>query len=358
MIYVRRIEAVGIVSLLFLSSGLFMGWSLGANDAANIFGTAVGTRMVSFRTAAVICCIFITIGAVISGAGASHGLGALGAVNALPGSFIVSFSAAFTVMWMTKAGLPVSTTQAIVGAIVGWNLFSGYPTDPVVLTRIAGTWIYGPILAAGFAVVIFFIVKRLVEGATIHMIKLDTYTRRALIIAGIFGSYSLGANNIANVMGVFVPASPFYDIEVMGVVLTGTQQLFLLGGIAISFGVVTYSKRVMLTVGSNLFKLSPITAFVVILSTALVLFLFASQELAGWLTARGLPSFPLVPVSQSQACVGAILGISIAKGGRNINFRLLGKISLGWIMTPVMAAVLCYVALFFMQNVFMQQVYY
>jgi hypothetical protein len=36
----------------YLSSGLFLGWSLGANDAANIFGTAVGTKMVRFKTAA------------------------------------------------------------------------------------------------------------------------------------------------------------------------------------------------------------------------------------------------------------------------------------------------------------------
>lgn len=334
-----------------------MGWSLGANDAANIFGTAVGTRMVRFSTAAVICCIFITLGAVISGAGASEGLGRLGAVNALPGSFVVSFSAAFTVMWMTRAGLPVSTTQAIVGGIVGWNLFSGNPTDTAVLTRIAGTWVYGPLLAAVFAMVIYFIVKTVVEKSGVHLIKLDRYTRAGLIIAGIFGSFSLGANNIANVMGVFIPASPFSDLKIMGILFTGTQQLFLIGGIAISVGVVTYSKRVMMTVGTNLFKLSPVTAFVVIVSTALVLFLFASQELYQWLSARGLPTLPLVPVSQSQACVGAILGISIAKGGRNINFRLLGKISIGWVATPVMAAILCYVALFFMQNVFMQQVF-
>jgi PiT family inorganic phosphate transporter len=60
--------------LFFLSSGLFLGWSLGANDAANIFGTAVGTKMIRFRTAAIICSIFIILGAVISGAGASHTL--------------------------------------------------------------------------------------------------------------------------------------------------------------------------------------------------------------------------------------------------------------------------------------------
>ena len=49
---------------IFLSSGLFLGWSLGANDAANVFGTAVGTKMVKFRTAAFISSLFNISGAV------------------------------------------------------------------------------------------------------------------------------------------------------------------------------------------------------------------------------------------------------------------------------------------------------
>ena len=49
--------------LLFLTSGLFLGWSLGANDAANVFGTAVGTRMIRFSTAAIICSVFVILGA-------------------------------------------------------------------------------------------------------------------------------------------------------------------------------------------------------------------------------------------------------------------------------------------------------
>ena len=343
--------------LIFLSSGLYMGWSLGANDAANIFGTAVGTRMIRFRTAAVICAVFITIGAVISGAGAAKGLGALGAVDALAGSFIVSASAATTVMWMTRAGLPVSTTQAIVGAIIGWNLFSGNPTDRTALTRIVGTWVYGPILGALIAFTLFFVVKFALQRLKIHLIRLDKYTRTALVLAGTFGAYSLGANNMANVVGVFVPASPFVDLQFLGMNITGTQQLFLIGGMATAVGVATYSRKVMLTIGSNLYRLSPVTAIVVTVSTAMVLFLFASEGLKLWLESMGLPSFPLVPVSQSQAAVGSIIGISLAKGGRNLNLRLLRNIVLGWIATPTSAALLSYVALFFMQNVFMQVVY-
>ncbi len=137
-----------IAVLLFLTSGLFLGWSLGANDAANVFGTAVGTRMVRFTTAALICSIFVILGAVISGAGAAHTLGKLGSVNALAGSFIVALSAALTVYWMTRIGLPVSTTQAIVGAIIGWNLFSESITDTDTLFKILGTWVASPVQQA------------------------------------------------------------------------------------------------------------------------------------------------------------------------------------------------------------------
>ena len=110
--------------LIFLTSGLFLGWALGANDASNVFGTAVGTRMITWRTAAIICAVFVILGALISGAGTSQTLGKLGAISALPGAFMTALSAAIAVYAMTKSGLPVSTSQAIVGEIIGWNLFS------------------------------------------------------------------------------------------------------------------------------------------------------------------------------------------------------------------------------------------
>lgn len=342
---------------IFLSAGLFMGWSLGANDAANIFGTAVGTRMIRFRTAAIICSIFVIIGAVAGGTGTSNTLGKLGAINAIAGAFAVSASAAFTVLLMTKRGLPVSTSQSIVGAIIGWNIFARIQTDTTVAVDIAKTWIFTPILAAIFAVIIYWIVKYIIEHTRIHVITMDKYTRYGLVIAGAFGAYSLGANNIANVMGVFVQVSPFNDIVIANsVTITGVQQLFLLGGIAIAIGVFTFSKKVMMTVGDSIFKLSPISAFIVVLATSLVLFVFSSEGLYNFLTSRNLPAFPLVPVSQSQAVVGAIMGIGIAKGGRNIDVSKIGKIGVGWILTPLISMVITIIALNVLQNVFLQTV--
>ena len=108
-----------LATLLLLSSGLFLGWSLGANDAANVFGAAVGTRMLRFTTAALVCSVFVIAGAVISGAGAADTLGRLGAIDLQAGAFTCALAAGLTVYYMTKWGLPVSTSQAIVGAIVG-----------------------------------------------------------------------------------------------------------------------------------------------------------------------------------------------------------------------------------------------
>ncbi len=344
--------------LLFLTSGLFLGWSLGANDAANVFGTAVGTRMVRFTTAALICSIFVILGAVISGAGAAHTLGKLGSVNALAGSFMAALSAAVTVYGMTRIGLPVSTTQAIVGAIIGWNLFSGSVTDTDTLIMILATWIACPVLAGLLAAPIFKGVQAYLRWAKIHLLRQDAYTRLALILAGAFGAYSLGANNIANVMGVFVPVSPFTDLRVANLfAFTSAQQLFLLGAVAIGVGVFTYSKKVMLTVGSEITRLSPVAAWVVVMSHSIVLFLFASEGLENLLARAGLPTIPLVPVSSSQAVVGAVVGIGLLKGGKEIRWRLLANIGAGWVTTPIISAAVCFVALFFLQNVFNQQVY-
>ncbi len=342
----------------FLSSGLFLGWSLGANDASNVFGTAVGSRMIRFRTAAICCAIFIILGAVFSGSGTSETLGKLGAVNAIAGAFVVAFAAGASVYLMTKAGAPVSTSQAIVGAIIGWNFFSGSLTDTRSLTKIVLTWVACPLLSALISVIFYKLTTFCIRTFKPHMFHLDIVTRYGLLVVGAFGSYSLGANNIANVMGVFIPVAPFPYISLFGwLVLSPAQQLFFIGSVAIAIGVLTYSRHVMMTVGEGIMKLSPIAAFVVVSAHSLTLFLFSSKGLEQFLINHGLPAIPLVPVSSSQAIVGAVIGIGLLKGGRSIRWRVLGSISSGWVVTPIIAGLISFISLFFFQNVFNQQTY-
>jgi phosphate/sulfate permease len=338
--------------ILFLTSGLLLGWSLGANDAANIFGSAVGSKMVSFRKAAIIASVFVISGAVIQGAGVTDTLGKLGAVNAIGGSFTVALAAAITVYLMTKFAIPVSTTQAIVGAIIGWNLFTGNSTDNKTLTQILSTWVTGPVLGAAFAVLLYIFLKAIKKNSSIHLVRFESYIRTGLIIVGAFGAYSLGANNIANVMGVFIPAFNLQELNLGLFTLSSAQQLFLLGGLAIAAGILTYSKKVMETVGNNIMELSSEAALVAVLAQALVLFIFSSSWLSTAFVKMGLPPIPMVPVSSSQVIIGCIIGIGLYKGARNINFRILAEIAAGWIVTPIFSGILAFFSLFFIKNIF------
>jgi phosphate/sulfate permease len=338
--------------LFFLTSGLFLGWSLGANDASHIFGSAVGSKMVTFRKAAIIASVFFILGAVIQGSGTSDTLDKLGAVNAIGGSFTLALAAAITIYMMTKFALPISTTQAIVGAIIGWNIFTGNHTDSKTLGMIVSAWIAGPIMGAVFAILLYIVVKKFKKSARIHLIRFESYIKIGLIIVGAFGAYSLGANNIANVMGVFVSAFRLHDLNLWIITLSSSQQLFLIGGLACASGILTYSWKVMHTIGNNILELSSEAALVAVLAQALVLFIFSSTSLSNLIVSFGLPPIPMVPVSSSQVIVGSILGIGLYKGARNINFKILGEIGLAWIISPVASGLLTFFLLFFMKNIF------
>lgn len=338
--------------LLFLISGLFLGWSLGANDAANVFGSAVGSKMISFRKAAIIASLFVIIGAVLQGRGASQTLDKLGAVNAVGGSFTVALAAAITVYLMTKFTIPVSTTQAIVGAILGWNLFTHNPTDSSTLTQIVTTWISGPLIGSAIAILLYIGLRAIKKRSGLHLIRFESYIRSGLILVGAFGAYSLGANNIANVIGVFIPAFNLHELNLGIVTLSSSQQLFLLGGISIAAGIITYSEKVMDVVGNHIVELSSEAALVVVLAQALVLFIFSSSGLSALISRLGLPPIPMVPVSSTQVIIGSVIGIGLYKGVRNINFRILGEIGIGWIVTPVLSGALAFFSLFFVRNIF------
>src|SRR5690606_29968596 len=51
-------RSMTLLGLLILLSGLFVGWNLGANDAANAMGTAVGARVRTIREAVIIVAVF------------------------------------------------------------------------------------------------------------------------------------------------------------------------------------------------------------------------------------------------------------------------------------------------------------
>ena len=338
---------------VFLLSGIFLGWSLGANDGANIFGTAVGTRMVRFRTAAWVAAFFVVIGAVAGAHGTTRTLGRLGSIDAPAGAFVVALAAGLAVvLFLAKNSLPVSISQSIVGAIVGWNLFTGRPTDLLTLTTLLSSWIVSPALAGTVAALLFVGARAAIPRMKVHLLEVDAWMRAILIAVGAFAAFSLGQNAIANVMGVFVRVSPFPEAISFGRFrATSIEMLFFVGGLAIAAGIVTYSERVMVRLGAGLTSLSPLAALIVVFAASTSLFVFGSVSLQNFLRAHSLPGWPLVPISGSQAIVGAILGIALVRRS-GIRHRVLVNIAIGWVAAPLTALVFTVVGLFVFQNVF------
>lgn len=297
-----------------LISGAYLGWALGANDASNVFGTAVASRMLRFWTAAMLCCIFLFLGAVLGGAEGMHTYNALSKTT-LNTAFLTGLVAALTVTVMTWRQLPVSTSQAVVGALIAVGLFNG-KVELGVLGKVVACWVGTPIGAMVAAVVFYLVVGKLFNLLNLSVFQYDFVVRWCLVLAGSYGAYALGANNVANVTGAFV-----------GPGMLTPRTACIVGGLSICLGVVTFSRGVMMTVGRGLVKLDAFSAFIVILAEAVTVHIYAMVG---------------VPVSTSQAVVGGVLGIGIVKGVRTVNRRVLINIVIAWLSTPVIAFVVTY----------------
>ena len=295
-----------------LISGIFLGWSLGANDSANVFGTAVASRVIKFSVAATITAIFVIAGAVLQGTRGMHTLGNLTSQD-LNSAFISSLAAALTVTVMTYLSLPVSTSQAVVGAILGIGFTLQQNINWGSLQKVVLCWVGTPIGAMLIAFFLYKLFQYILGKVKVNLLFLNTFIKWGLLLSGAYGAYALGANNVANVTGVFAEAG-----------LITVRWATIIGGMSIALGSVTYSKRVMLTVGGGLVKLDGFSAFVAVLSEAITVHIYAEIG---------------VPVSTSQAIIGAVLGIGMAVGSRSVNNRTLINIVLGWLSTPLIAGI-------------------
>jgi len=285
---------------------IVFGRALGANDAANVYGTAVTSGLVKYRVAVVLSAVFIVIGSLLEG---SRGLETVSSVSSqtLLTATVSTIGAAISMTLMTYLGIPSSSSQAMMGAILGIGILNS-TVDWSVLTKVVICWITTPI---GAAIGSFFLYK--IFAVLFRRIKTiqaqDLSLKIGALLIGAYGSYALGANNVANVTGPYAGIIP-YEIAA------------LVGGLSIALGALTFSKRVMFTVGKQITLLDHFSAVIAMLSHAMTVWVFA---IIG------------VPVSISQAIVGAVIGAGLARGSRNINYKILRNIALGWLQTPLIA---------------------
>ena len=326
---------------------IFLGWGLGANDSANVFGTAVSSKLVKYRVAVLCTALFVILGAVLQGGSGVETLSkslnkntastteytnktyTKGKTNitiqkmekyrGIEKAMIISLGAALSVFLMTLLKLPVSTSQAIVGAIIGVGIINNNVSLDG-LGKVVVCWVTTPLGGMLFTIVFYYFFRYIFRKINLTIFQYDTVLRILLIISGSYGAYALGANNAANVAAVFVQSGT----------LTVKQACWF-GGITIAIGAITYSKPVMQTVGHNIIKLDAFMAFVTVLSLAVTVYIYA---IIG------------VPVSTTQAIVGAVLGFGFIKGTHTVNFGTIKNILIGWITTPVLGAVFAAIGYF------------
>jgi PiT family inorganic phosphate transporter len=300
-----------------LLSGAYLGWGLGANDAANIFGTGVASGVIRYRTAVILTALFVLIGALLEGSRGIETYGKLAAMD-LNTAFIATLSAAITINVLTLFALPVSTSQAIVGSIIAVGVVSGGISSRIMI-KVLLSWVLTPIGAAVISYGLYRVFGWSLEGRIKNVRVWSLVMKVGFYAAGIYGAYTLGANNVANSTGVFVKAG-----------LLSPTMATLIGGLSTGLGVLTFSKRVMMTVGKRITEMSDLAALVAVLGQAVTVHIFT------WVG---------VPVSTSQAIVGAVLGVGLVKSSRAVNIKVLGNIGFGWISTPTSSFIITFILL-------------
>ena len=157
-----------VLILLTIIAGSFIGWFIGANDAANCVGADVGSRRMTIKQAIFITCVFSFLGAVFLGHHVMKTIGK-GIVpldkldSQLAGWIALSscFGAGIWVLFATYLKLPVSTSHSTVGAVAGAGLAMSTPIMWKKLLDIFICWISTPIGSAIIAFILYHPFRRL-----------------------------------------------------------------------------------------------------------------------------------------------------------------------------------------------------
>jgi PiT family inorganic phosphate transporter len=385
-----------IVGYIF---GFYMAWNIGANDVANSMASSVGAKAITIRQAIFLAGILNIIGAVFIGSHVTNTI-RKGIVStdimtdphvALTGALSALLAAALWVSFATWKSLPVSTTHSIVGAMIGFGIMAGGFTviNWGKLFAVVLSWIISPLFSVVIAYLIFKIIVRLILskkdtfarslklspvfiGITFFVVvlsflfktplgkKMDLGPSASLAVAiilsvllgfagmavlkrfvkdkesgaeGIFRRIQVGtacyvalaqgANDVANAVGPLAVIYFLVKTGSVGAKVPVPLFLLLFGGVGIACGIAMAGHRVMDTMGKKITTLSNTRGFAVEFSAATTVLVASKMGL---------------PVSTTHAAVGGVLGVGLARGIEAVNFGIVFKIMVYWVLTVPAAA--------------------
>jgi PiT family inorganic phosphate transporter len=293
--------ALVVVSLAFA-------WSMGAHYTGAVMGMPFAIGAVSQRAALALIAVFCVLGATFASEAVQKtvGLHIVGASRVTPLMALIMVIGAFILTTVyTYCKIPTSTIQILVFCVVGTAIAAHIPVTWGTIGRLAITWALAPLAAMVLAIA---------ATAAVHRRSSPPW---ALVAVGIAASFVLGANDVANAVGVWTM------VHVGNPMLAGFA-----GGAAMAIGAVTWGQRILQRVAFEIVDVDRPTATATQGIQALVVIIAVTQ---GYFT------------SINQALVGAMSGAAVANA-REINKRNLYGILKGWLISPISGFAFCYIA--------------
>lgn len=311
--------------LAAFASALFMGINIGGNNAAASMGAAYGAKARTKYQAVMLIGVFSLLGAVIDGGAVikTLGSGILPQGTILLKGAIVAVGAAGVAVFLANVfRVPISTSQAAVGSVVGVGFFYGASKINVpLLGYIISWWVVTPVLAWLLAYLMgkYLHTRILIWLADHH--ESEASIRKSLNVlltfSGCYVAYSAGANNAANAVGPFVGAG-----------LTTSLNGAIFGGLAIGLGALLMGGRVLDTVGKEITELCVIRATFVEFTAAILVH---------------IASILGIPVSLGEIVAAGVIGIGCANSGMHIvRSDTVKKIMIAWVISPILAGALAF----------------
>ena len=385
--------------------GFYMAWNIGANDVANSMATAVGARAITFKQAVIIAGVLTFLGATLVGSHVTETIkgnivdpGIVSDSHILMLGFIASLIAAsFFVTLATWKEMPISTTHAIIGALVGFGLVAGGEAciNWGKLAEIAASWILSPIVGCIFAFLVFKIIVKLIFsrqnpvesakivgpaiiGATASLIVISLLINTNIgTMAGITNIYLIGGICLcAGILTMLLSAIPFRKIKSKSSqdyqtveMLFRKLQIGTSCFVAFSHGANDVANAIgpvaavlSLSTGNGVLNAVQAVPPALLALGGMGIALGAvtwghrvMKTVGGRITSltntRGfsvdfgaattvlLASNLGLPISTSHTVVGAVIGVGLAKGLAAIDLGVIKKIIYSWMLTVPLAAV-------------------
>jgi len=301
------------ILVVFLVIVIIISFGIGGNDET--FAGIYGSRILNMKQIMILATIFAITGALLLGEAVSKTVGKGILVN-LDDAIVITILIS-TAIWLILSSalrLPISTTHATIGAVIGLGIALNASLNWMKIIELSIWWVLSPIIGYLVSFIVFklmraYKIKHLNGFQSLEKTE-KSFTYIVLIIICIT-AFSRAGNDCSNAVGIVVGIG---DIQI--------NLLLLITGLSLAGGLVVLGRGVIKNVGS-ITELYPSTAFASQIPTAAILFLG---------TALG------IPLSGSHMLVASLVGLS--KASHTPAKKGLWKIVLIWLVTFPAAAIL------------------